>query len=284
MSRRVELFSAVAVAGALLACSSGGGGTSDGGSGSGSGGTSSGSGSGASGSGSGGGSGSSSGGTGTSGVSLSVASASSPATVGGLASPSGSFFFVVDLTLKNAGASTPLSTSPVLFSLQTSQALVISAAPAQASGECSATLSVASGGQDACGVAFEVPTGQTPTTLVYDDQRGDKATAPVPTVVMASGACQTYAGWFKGASQACIMCLGGAVGVFDAGSAPCQPAADTYRGTCQKCASMCDPLLGGGGGSVSPCACELGCDTAQCQTIFQTYVSCMTSTCGGSCP
>jgi hypothetical protein len=224
------------------------------------------------------GSGSSSGES-TAGVSLTVGSASSPATVGGLSPTTGGFFVVVDLTLKNTGATTPLSTNPVLFSLLTSQALVVSASPAQATGECSASVSVANGGQDACSVAFQVPSGQTATTLVYDDQRGDKATAPVPMIAMPSAACETYVGWLAhGASDACLACVGDNGGVPDGGTPPCASAVEVYEATCKSCGTTCTSS------GVDPCTCELGCDSASCQALFDTYVSCVTSACAAMCP
>jgi hypothetical protein len=269
MTKFTPLTAALVTASFLLACSSSGGGTGDGGTG----GSSSGSDSGS-------GSGSSSGGTATTGVSLAVTSATSPATVGGIAPSAGSFLAVVDLTLKNTGASAPLSTNFVLFSLQTSGSLVISASPAQPSGACSPTVSVASGGQIDCAVAFDVPSGQTPTTLIYDDLRGDKATASVPSIPVASAGCTTVEGWLgKSPSNACFMCLVGAELVEDAG--PCASAVAAYNASCDTCAHMCSFLSGS---AATMCSCELGCDSASCQALFGTLMSCIDTTCSSSCP
>jgi hypothetical protein len=116
-------------------------------------------------------------------VSLTVTSATSPATLAGVTPSGGDFFLVVDLMLKNTSSSVPLSTAKALFSLETTQALVLTAAPEQPSSACSGLVSVAVGGQFECGIAFEVPAGQTPATLLYDDMRGHMASAPVPMIV-----------------------------------------------------------------------------------------------------
>jgi hypothetical protein len=116
-------------------------------------------------------------------ASLTVNSATSPATLAGVAPSGGDFFVVVDLTLKNNGSSVPLSTAMALFSLETTQALVLTPAPEQPSSACSAAVSVALGGQFECEIAFEVPAGQTPATLLYNDMRGHMDSAAVPMIV-----------------------------------------------------------------------------------------------------
>jgi len=281
MTNRMGLCAALGMTGVLAACSGSGNGTMDAGAGRGSGGgfcfgDSCGDAAGSSNSGGFdfGDAGSSSGG-----VSLSVTSTSEPAMVGGFPPSSGTFYLVVDVTLRNTGASAPLSTSPLLFTLQTNQALDVTSSPAQASGECSDSVSVASGGQDTCSVVFEVPAGQTPSAVVYDDL-GARATAPVPAVATPSAACLSFQGDLTSGSQTCLECLDDAEGVLDAGDAACKGAVDAYRGSCQTCATMC--VTPSGIGDV--CTCELGCDDTQCQTLFQTLVSCLTTTCGAHCP
>jgi hypothetical protein len=271
--KRYAAISGVIAGGALLACSSGGGGTGsrdDGGSsGSSSGGSGSSSGMSSSSSGSSG----SSGGQTSSGVSLAVNSASSPSTVGGVAATGNSFLVVVDLTLKNSGASVPLSTNFVLFSLQTNQALVVSASPQQPPGQCSPTVSVATGGQIECQVAFDVPAGQTPTTLLYDDQRGDRASAPVPAIPVST-ACETFQRWTSGASLPCAMCIQQAV------VSSCVSENDAYNNSCGGDSGACSACA-----SVSNiCSCERSCDSASCQSLFATVMSCVVSTCGSTCP
>jgi len=261
---------------AAVACSSGGGG------GAGAGGDGDGGSSGSSSGGSGASNGSSGSGTGSgsAGVSLTVVSADVTSTVGGLAPTSGNFFMVVSLTLKNTGAPNALSTNPVLFAIHTSQSLDVSASPAQPSAACNASVSVASGGQSECSVAFEMPTGQTPTDLVYNDERGDTASAMLPAVPTPSAACQTYAGWFKTQpSTACMSCIENADGVNDASGAACESAATAYGNACGgTCQSMCLPFS-----KADPCACELSCDSPSCHMLWDTYVSCLVNTCGPQC-
>ncbi len=213
-------------------------------------------------------------------VALVVGSATVETGVGGFPPPSGDFFLVVSVTLKNLGASEPLTMSPLAFTLRTSQGLIVSPSPVQATAECSASLSVASGGEDSCSVVFEVPEGRTPTALAYADG-SETATAPVPATEGPSLTCGTYAGWVSGgASQACLACLEGAARAADAGNGACAGAAKAYTTSCSACANECSPL----NGSSDPlCTCELGCDDSACQALFQSLMSCMTSTCEGAC-
>jgi len=274
---------ALTAVGAIVACSSGtssgtgtGGGPTDGDGGSSS--------SGGSGSSSGSASGSSSGGTASAGVSLSVTSAVSPETVGGVYPSAGGSWAIVNLTLKNTGAGRALSTNPALFSLQTGQSLVISASPEQAPSECSASVSVAGGGQDTCAVAFMLAAGQTPATLVYDDLQGDTASVPF-AVSPPSAACETLEGWVQGKSPsgACVECLDHVYPMDDIPSAACSSAGTAYESTCQSCKDQC-PLnyLYGSDGEES-CKCYLAC-TSSCQSLFQTYLTCATTACSSSCP
>jgi hypothetical protein len=272
------------LASVLLACSSSGG--SAGGDG-GTGGSSSSSGAGSS---SGGGSGSSSGGGSTSSgaFSLTVDSATEPGDIGTLAPTSGNVWVVVDLTLANTGSSTPLSVDPVLFSLQTSQSLVVTASPVNVASECSTTVSVASGGHLECKVAFQVPDSQTPTDLLYDDLRGDKATASLPPIDTSAAACTTVSGWLYGSSKAgttCVDCLAGSMGVFDGGSGPCKSLAQSYQ---SQCGTACGNKCSLSGVAVIPdsstCACEQACDTSACQQLFDQTLACEKTTCSSSCP
>jgi hypothetical protein len=214
----------------------------------------------------------SSSGSASTGVSLVVNTASSPATVAG-APPSNGFFVLVDLTLKNTGASTPLSANFVLFSLQTSQALVVSPSPQQPSGQCSPTVSVAVGGQIECQVAFDVPAGQTPTTLLYDDQRGDKASASVPAI-QRSHDCETLQGWGTGGNPACGTCLQQAL------VSQCLNDTNSYNRSCGVDGGACAACAG----NPDLCSCEAACDSASCQSLYRAVESCLVSACGGSCP
>jgi hypothetical protein len=270
------------------------GGGSNASSGSGSGGTNSGSGSGGSGSGGSGSGGSGSGGSGSGGsgsggsgsggvvdgASLHVNSVAAPGTVNGSSAPSGTFYVVVDFTLQNVGAATPLSTTSVLFSVDTSQALVVAASSNQPSGPCGAGISVAPGGHIECQLAFTVPDGQTPATLAYDDLHGDKATAPLPAVPAPSGACDTVASWIsKTPSSTCMTCLESAVGTTTGTTGTCSSATSAYSNACKTCGTSCS-----GNPSTSTCACERGCDSTSCQALYDAAWQCIEQACSTSCP
>lgn len=273
------VFCTLCACGTLVACSgsgSGGLGGHDGG------GSSFGIGSGSSSGGSSvnmGGSGSSSGGQGSAGVSLVVDSVSSPGTIGGLGPSSGSFYLVVDMTLKNTGASMALPVSGVYFSLETAQKLLIMSSPAQPPNACSSSVALATGGQTECQIAFEVPAGQTAATLQYDDRRGDTATAAMPAVPTPSAACQTWIGWVLGSSSnsACRSCL---LSTESGDAGPCAAAVDAYDGSCTadgggvgQCTSSFDQV----------CTCELTADSASCHGLFDTMMSCIVSSCMSAC-
>jgi len=266
--------------GFLVACSGSGGGlgnSRDGGSAGAIFGSSSGSGSGGNSTNS--GSSSSTGGQGSAGVSLQVDSVSSPASLGGLTPSSGTFYLVVDMTLKNTGASMALPVSSIFFSLETTQNLVITSSPAQASNACSSSVSVASGGQNECQIVFEVPAGQTAATLKYDDMRGDTASASVPAVPTPSAACETWVGWLTDSSStsACRSCL---LSTESGDAGPCAAAVEAYGASCtahgggvSQCASTPDQV----------CSCELTADSASCHGLFDTLMGCIVSSCTSSC-
>lgn len=271
---------ALCACGILVGCSGSGGGLGrDGGTAGTIFGTGSGSGSGGSGTDMGGTGSSSSGGQGSAGVSLVVDSVSAPADIGGLGPSSGSFYLVVDMTLKNTGAGMALPVSSVFFSLETTQNLVISSSPEQASNACSASVSVASGGQDECQIVFEVPSAQTAATLKYDDLRGDTASASIPAVPTPSAACETWIGWItSSSSSACHSCILSNESP-DAGS--CAAAGQAYRDSCgadgggaSQCASTLDQV----------CSCELAADDASCRALFDAEMRCIVSSCTSTCP
>jgi hypothetical protein len=231
-----------------------------------------------------GGGGSSSGGGGTTstsigGFSLAVNAVTEPPAIGTLTPNGGDLWVVVDLTLANTGSAAPLSVDPVLFSLQTSQSLVVTASPASVASECSPTVSVASGGHLECKVAFEVPDSQTPSALLYDDQRGDRATTTLPPVDTSAAACSTVSGWLFGSTKqttTCIDCIGRALGFLDAGTGPCTSLADSYQ---QQCGSACGNQCSLGGTTVVPDP-----KTCACQQLFDQTMACEVTACSSSCP
>jgi hypothetical protein len=208
------------------------------------------------------------------GVALSVDTAAAPAVIDDEPPPAGTTYLVLTITLKNAGAPRPLSTNPVLFSLETSGKLILQMTGLVDGNVCSGTVSVANGGQTQCEVGFEVPTGQAASTLVYDDRRGDEATAAIPAIV-APPACETVNGWLTEPSETCLGCFESSLG----GSGACASPASAYRTMCTSCSS-CNEEPGDASGF---CSCEASCDTTACKALFATYMSCVESACATAC-
>jgi hypothetical protein len=180
--------------------------------------------SGGGGSGSSGASGSSSGGSGA-GVALAVNHASIAYALGSGSPQYGDFFVVVDLTLRNIDAKSPVPTLFPLFSIRTNQALVVGARESLYG--CNAGVSVDTGGQVECSLAFEMPVGQTPVTVTYDDHLGDQASSSVPALAgnASSGGGGTGSGSSGGtpaptvddfpgcAADSSLACAGASIGI-----------------------------------------------------------------------
>ncbi len=195
---------------------------------------------------------------------------------------SGTFYLVVDMTLKNTGATMALPVSSIFFSLQTTQNLVITSSAGLASNACSSSVSVASGGQNECQIAFEVPLGQTAATLKYDDMRGDTASASVPAIPTPSAACETWIGWILNSSSnsACRSCL---LSNESADAGACASASEAYGASCtadgggvSQCTSNLNQVD-------QVCTCELTADSASCHDLFDTLMACIVSSCMSSC-
>lgn len=184
-------------------------------------------------------------------------------------SKQGFFYFVVDVTLKNIDAQAAVSQSPLFFTLITEQALVITPLAAPIFNGCNPSVSVLPGGEVSCAVAFNVALGQLPQTLAYADANGDTASVKLPASPLPSAACVT---WDNGTAPSCLMCFP---------TAGCETEESAYQMSCQSCQETCLPDLGDEGGDA--CACERGCDTPSCQSLFDTFVSCLAATCASSC-
>jgi hypothetical protein len=191
----------------------------------------------------------------------------------GFSASTGNGYVVLVLTLANQGSLIALSTNPVLFSLRTDRSLVISISPAQGANPCNPAFSVAVGGTITCSLAFEVPNGQTPSDLLYDDLRGNKATAsvPPPAAVTPPDACKETDAWFQNPSSACSTCLDN---VF---SSTCKTIATNYDTSCTACSGSCDSAS-------DPCACERQCDSTSCQSLFDALNKCTFDACQNVCP
>jgi hypothetical protein len=217
-----------------------------------------------------------------SGAALTVDAAISPGTVAGMVASPGNVFVQLAITLQNVGAAAPLPTNPALFLLQTAQGMSASASSAQPTDECKPTGRVTMGAPAQCSLAFEIPAGETPTTLQYDDRRGDAASATVPPVPMPTPDCLTVQTWmsFKPVTT-CLGCIGDAIGLGDSGPGPCVSQARAYDVSCASCAKMCGF---GSGVFVDMCSCELGCDMAACQNLWNEEMTCISRSCAPACP
>jgi len=214
------------------------------------------------------------GGSASAGVGLSIDSADSAAAIDGIAASDGDTFIIMGITMKNTGAKVPLSTNPAMFSLATDQLLDYTPSPEQPSGACDPSVSVATGGQMQCEIAFQIPVGRTATTLSYNDQQGDTASVPVPQGPSSSATCATVASWLGSVSPNCASCVEAAAG--SAGA--CGSQAEAYTVGCHSCQQQCDTSF------ATLCSCEASCDTPSCQTLFDTYTECLASTCQYNCP
>ena len=219
------------------------------------------------------------GGHGSTGVGFSVDTAMTVPSVAGMPPSQGDYFVVVAASLENTGAAVPLATDVVMFSLTTDQSLDYVPVAEQPESPCGGTVSVASGGKIQCQIAFQIPTGRTPTVVTYNDERGDTASASVPAIpppTAPSAACETLDTWVSNPSQACSMCINSLEGDDD-GNGPCTTANANYNAcsTAQTCDQQDDTI---------DCACERANDSVACQAVFDTLMNCAVSSCMTKCP
>src|SRR5262249_42958845 len=156
----------------------------------------------------------------------------------------GTYFQELNVTLANVGSSKAISASFLLYTLKTDQLLVLQFSPSSDAIDtpCATSVSIASGGSYTCNLIFEVPKGQNPVTLYYDDPVGDTASAdmpPPPPVVtcaydsqMTNTACRSCVNWASSLA-ACKSQL-------SSYSAACSDAADSA------CVGQC-PSIGSSG-------------------------------------
>jgi hypothetical protein len=115
------------------------------------------------------------------GASLSVRSTNVLFSANGRKSAHGEFI-IAGITLQNTGSSTPLSASPMLFSLSFPNGTQVSATSigsgSDVGDECDDKLSVVSGGSVSCSLAFDVSASDAPTSIVYTSS-GTMTTASI---------------------------------------------------------------------------------------------------------
>jgi hypothetical protein len=195
----------------------------------------------------------------------------------------GNAFLSMSVTLTNRTLSASLPTSPVSFSLELSDHLVVYAwihGVSAVANACDGNLAVAEGGSASCALVFAVPTGATPAALHYADGFGDTASALIASVPSGpSGTLVCNTSTCDAATQDC--CVPGA----DAG-ASCVP-----RGTCTGGTVSCESAANCGAGMVcclAPAApggasgVRVSCEANECAGGYQV---CATSTecVSGSC-
>lgn len=110
--------------------------------------------------------------------------------LGGMASKPGHVFLQLDATLANESVERGAVDNPVFFSVELASKLSIALSSSFATLEnaCSASVTVNPGASTTCGLAFEIPEGDTPVSLVYRDPAGASATASIPAIMTPLGA------------------------------------------------------------------------------------------------
>jgi hypothetical protein len=116
-------------------------------------------------------------------VSLSVVSARYETEIMRVRPAVGNRFLVLNLSLQNVSAPSPIAGDPLRYSVMLSTRLVVSASATSAAlpMACRADVSAATGGVLMCAVSFEVGVSDMPQSVTYSDQQGHVATAAVPT-------------------------------------------------------------------------------------------------------
>ena len=196
-----------------------------------------------------------------------------PAAIGAVQPPSGRRFIEVDATLTNAGGRSE-SIAFALFAVQTASGLRVqaSAATSQLAHACAADQSLAPGGTTMCSLAFEVPTAETATMLVWLDPRTmatSTASLPAPpsTPATLAQACDEAVMLHHTTSNACESCV----------QAYCQ-LGNACTATDTMCITGCDQT-----GNVD-CQCADACTlTPSCRQQIIDYMSCEVSTCSAEC-
>jgi hypothetical protein len=219
-------------------------------------------------------------GSSTSGVQLSIGNVASPASIGAVRPSAGRYFLTVAVTLINLSVPTPVPAALLYYRLASTGGLTLT--PAAASGAvgtpCPADVSVNTGGQFSCTLAFEVPTGDKPATLNYDDTMGHKASAPVtlPATPMDPG-CVPYVTGVTTGSSTCKACYTKA----QQSGGVCYTLVQMYTSTCNATIMSCackqtDPT--------ALCDCEHACFTTDCASQLATIHDCLIPACASSCP
>jgi hypothetical protein len=215
------------------------------------------------------------GGTGVNGgaLSIAVAAVTQPAAIGGVHPASGRRFVAVDATLTN-GSGSAESIAFALFAVQTASGLRVQAAPvtSQLIHACAADQSLAPGGATTCSLAFEVPTAEMATMLMWLDPRtmaSSTATLPQPTTPTLESACEQAMTQQNRSSMSCDTCV-----------RQCISSSDVCTSSDYGCIASCS----GDMGSATICHCIVQCPlTDGCRQQIIANVDCQTVTCAAQC-
>jgi hypothetical protein len=198
------------------------------------------------------------------GFTLSVTSAQWEAALQNERPPSGRTYAELNISLSNNSASPILASAP-LFSVLTTSSIEVPTSPATGLADSPCTdLSVAKGGTLACSLVFEVPTGDTPAELVYDDHMGHSAKAPIAIVTV--DACSRFRGWTRLNTSECVSCFGSS-------GCPKETACTSSELNCVEA-----------DGAGDPCSTVTTCGLSQmCADQLKAALQCQVAACDASC-
>jgi hypothetical protein len=213
-------------------------------------------------------------------VTLSAANEASPGTIQNVPPAMGRYFLTLSVTLDNVSVPSPVPAGFAFYALSTSKGLVLvpSATSGAVSMPCASDTSISSGAQYTCTISFEVPSGDSPTLITYDDKMGHTATAPVSFTPPPPGtACMTLTTWKNTMSTACQQCL----------MTKCMTEESTFSSqlsdgkTCPAAITACNacPMTFS---NPSYCTCWEGC-IGGCKASFDALDQCAVDQCATPC-
>jgi hypothetical protein len=215
-------------------------------------------------------------------VTLAVGAVASPSVINRTPPSTGRFFVTLALTLTNVSVPTPVPASLVSYRLATTSGLTLTPSPVSGAlaMPCPGDVSVNAGAQYQCAVAFEVPTGDAPATLQYNDTLGHTASAAVPwDPAAATDRCPDVYAWLNGSNTACQSC----VTMGEQAGGPCGAQDSAFRASCRTTAQQCASTCQGMTDPAAFCGCIEQCYGASCTTSFRALDSCLATACGSSC-
>jgi hypothetical protein len=209
-------------------------------------------------------------------VVLSVDGVSADPYVSGLVPASGRYFLAVEAALGDVSSRAPAPVAYSYFELVTRKGLALMPAPdpsMSVDAPCSPGTAVEPGTTYRCTLVFEIPEGDAPAELSYDDVLGDQATASVSYTRPASAACDTFAAYQSTATDACTECI----------TTECAREGDAYASelidgtTCPSAPSDCALT-----GTDTDCTSLLRC-LGGCAPAYDALLKCGVYRCASAC-